>query len=81
MSAFAVIAVAAAAVGVLVGRWVVAILATLVWIAYALGLERGWWGNGVGDGWTAALVLGALAAAFGAIVGVAVRRGMRGRRQ
>lgn len=73
MGAIALIAVAAAVVGALVGRWMVAIPVTLAWIVYSVGLDLGWWGNGVGDGWVAAAALGALAATLGATAGVALR--------
>lgn len=80
MGAFVLLAVAAAVVGALVGRWVVALPVTLIWVGYSVGLDLGWWGNGVGDGWIAAAALGAVAASLGAIVGVALRRSMGGAR-
>ncbi len=74
MGGFALIAGVAAVAGALVGRWLSVIPIALVWLGYATGLERGWWGNGVGDGWIAALLLGIAAAALGAAAGVALRR-------
>lgn len=79
MSGFVVIAVAAAVVGAIVGRWIVVVPAVATWVIYVAGLKQGWWGSGVGDGWEVALVVGGGVAAFGALVGVLVRRGIRAR--
>lgn len=68
-SAVAGVALAAFAVG---RWWTLALPFVLVPLMY-LGLGRGWWGAGLGDGWPFAMV-GVLALAFGAAsVAVAVR--------
>jgi hypothetical protein len=66
--------VAGAALGALVARWPVVPVAAGAWPAFMLGLEQGWWGNGVGDGWQVSLVVGAAAGAVGAAFGVWARR-------
>jgi hypothetical protein len=75
MGAFVLIGIAAAIIGAVVGRWLVAIPLTLAWICYSVGLDLGWWGHGVGDGWVAAAALGAVAVSLGAIIGVVLRHG------
>jgi hypothetical protein len=77
MTALVFVAVAAAAIGALVDRWAVVVPAAAAWPVFMLGLERGWWGNGVGDGWEASLVAGALLGGVGAALGVVARRSLR----
>ena len=51
-------------------RWLVLAPAGALWPAYFLGLQRGWWGSGVGDGWTYGLAASTAAAVGGAALGV-----------
>lgn len=74
MSGFLVIGVAAAIAGAIVGRWIIAAGAVGVWVLYFAGLKQEWWGSGVGDGWEAALLIGAGAAALGSILGILIGR-------
>ena len=75
--ALVLIAVGAVTIGALAGRWVVVVPVTAAWPLFMVGVERGWWGNGVGDGWEASLVFGAATAAVGAALGVIARRVVR----
>lgn len=75
--ALVLIAVGAVAIGAVAGRWAVVVPVAAAWPLFMVGLERGWWGNGVGDGWEASLVLGAATAAVGAALGVMARRFVR----
>ena len=74
MTGLLLVGVAAAVIGVLVGRWIVMPPVAATWPTFMSGLERGWWGNGVGDGWEWSLVAGTALAVAGAALGVAVRR-------
>jgi hypothetical protein len=56
-----------------VGRWwTLFVPITAVGLFYA-GLNAGWWGNGVGDGWQFAMALVVGAGLLAAIVGVVGR--------
>ncbi|MEO6487980.1 MAG: hypothetical protein ABIO78_08590 [Thermoanaerobaculia bacterium] len=79
MSGFVVIAVVAAIAAAIVGRWIVIAPAVVTWVLYVAGLKQHWWGSGVGDGWEAALLIGAGAAALGSLAGVVIGRGIRAR--
>jgi hypothetical protein len=73
----AVLALAAAAVlGFAIGRWPAVVLAAAAWPLYVLGRKAEWWGNGVGEGWQVALVVGAVLAFVGAVAGVLARRAL-----
>ncbi len=66
-------AAACALVGFLAGRWLaVAAIATL-WPLLFLGTAIGLWGNGLGDGWQAVLVIGVAVMTAAASLGVAAR--------
>lgn len=58
-----------------VRSWVVVAVVVTLWTAYIAGVLLGAWGNGVGDGWQYAAVIGTAAAATGAVAGM-VARGM-----
>jgi hypothetical protein len=36
-------------VGVLVGRWSVIVLPAVVWVTWAVGIDRRWWGDPPGE--------------------------------
>lgn len=71
---FLVLAAFAVGVGFLVGRWSIVILCAAAFPAYFLGLEKGWWGNGTGDGAGILLVMSIFAATTGSAAGVVLRR-------
>ena len=66
--------VAFGAIGALARRWSVVGLPLLVWPLYYLGLDAGWWGSGLGDGWPFALALVITLSAAAAAAGVALRK-------
>ena len=37
-------------------RWPFVVLPLVGWPLFYVGLDRGWWGDGTGDGWQAAAV-------------------------
>jgi hypothetical protein len=48
-------------VGLLARRWRVMLLPAVGWPLFYVGLDQGWWGSGLGDGWQlAAIVLTAV---------------------
>jgi hypothetical protein len=60
--------VASAALGFVTARWWAVAVAVVLILAFYVGLDRGWWGNGTGDGWEYAMVAVAIFAAAGAAV-------------
>jgi hypothetical protein len=40
-------------IGALSRRWLAVVLPLVAWPSFYLGLNRGWWLNGTGDGWQA----------------------------
>ena len=73
MTPLAVFAAVSLAGGAL-GRWWIAAPAASAWTVFLLGLESGWWGSGVGDGWLWMLITGAAVCGASAALGVAARR-------
>jgi hypothetical protein len=78
-----VLIVACAALGYVVARpWVVAVAVVAV-IAFYVGLDSGWWGDGTGDGWQfvmlLAVVVGAAVTTAGVVLGRADLRSARPR--
>ena len=69
---FAVVAVSMV-VAFVVGRWWVLICPLVVVPMFYLGADRGWWGNGLGDGWQYVMVFGVALAVASGTVGVLVR--------
>ena len=80
MGVAAALAVALGLLGLAVGRWWLLAAPFLVVPAFYLGLDRGWWLDGLGDGWqyALALVLALCVAATGA--GIALGAAARARR-
>lgn len=72
MLGIALIALAFAPVGLLIGRWWAVGIPLIGVPLFFLGLHQGWWGSGVGETWGAALgllmVFGVVAAAAGVIL-------------
>jgi hypothetical protein len=67
--------VAVPAIGAAARRWPALLVPLVAWPMYFLGLEREWWGYGVGDGWQlGASVLTAFGVATTAIAIAAGRR-------
>jgi hypothetical protein len=56
-AAVIVLLIAFPLIGLLVRRWTTVIPPVIAWPVFYAGLDRGWWGNGVGDGWQYAAVL------------------------
>ena len=83
MDSQAIVLVALAIMAVLgfaVGRWWALVLPVVVVPLVYLGLDRGWWGSGLGDGWeyaaALALVLAIAATAAGTLLGRTARRAL-----
>jgi hypothetical protein len=73
--AFVILAIAFfVAVGIMVGRIWAVLLPPAVWGLFYLGLQRGWWGAGVGDGWQYIMVFIILVSLAATVVGLVVRR-------
>jgi ascorbate-specific PTS system EIIC-type component UlaA len=51
-------------VGILTRRWIAVVLPLIGWPIFYMGINRGWWLDGTGDGWQAALT-------FFTVIGVA----------
>lgn len=62
------------AAGALARRWVATLLPLLGWPLFCLGLDRGWWLYGTGDGWREAAALLTLAGVATTATAVAVGR-------
>ena len=74
MIALIVVVAVCASVGVLTGRWEAVGLVVAAIPVYYLGLNAGWWGHGVGDGWQYALLAATLVGAIAVAAAVGVRR-------
>jgi hypothetical protein len=73
MILIAVVAIVCAVVGFVTGRWLAVAVIAAVWPLLFLGTAIGLWGNGLGDGWQAVLVLGVAVMTAAASLGVATR--------
>jgi hypothetical protein len=72
-----------AVISFLVGRWWTLVVPFATIPGFYLGLNEGWWGSGVGDGWQFAMfaVLGASVAVTASAVAARVASGqLRGKR-
>jgi hypothetical protein len=65
--------VASAALGFVTARWSAVAVAVVLILAFYVGLDSGWWGNGTGDGWEYAMLGVAIFAV--AVTGAAVAAG------
>ena len=74
MAFLAVTVLAFVVLGVVAGRWAVLALPWLIWPLYFVGLNVGWWGSGVGDGWQYVMAALVLISTVAAASGVLVRR-------
>jgi hypothetical protein len=61
-------------VGVVTRRWITLLFPAFAWPIFYLGLQRGWWGHGVGDGWQYAAALLTGAGVFSTSVAIAAGR-------
>jgi hypothetical protein len=52
-ASFLALAIAFPAIGAIARRWIVLVLPLLGWPVYYIGMNRGWWLDGTGDGWEA----------------------------
>jgi hypothetical protein len=78
MATLIVLIAACAALGYVVGRPWVIIVAVVAIIAFYVGLDSGWWGDGTGDGWQFAMLLviaGAAAVTATTVILGRIRRG------
>jgi hypothetical protein len=66
-------------VGLLAGRWIALALPLVGWPLYFLGLTKGWWGYGVGDGWQYGAVLLTAIGVLTTAVAVALARFVQAR--
>jgi hypothetical protein len=74
MALFVVLLLVFPLVGLLTRSWA-SILAPLVgWPCFYIGLDRGWWGDGTGDGWQVLLIILTVVGVATTIAGVAVGR-------
>jgi len=71
--------VASAALGFVTARWPSLAVAVALVVAFYVGLDSGWWGNGTGDGWAYAMLVVTIVAA--AVTGAAVAAGRLLRRR
>lgn len=72
-----VILAGSAVVGFGAGRWWTLLVPIAAVGAFYAGLNAGWWGNGVGDGWQIVMAFVMGAGLLAAVVGVASRRLVR----
>ena len=66
---------------VIVGRWWVVLVPVVLWPLSFVGRVAGWWGSGVGDGWPAALVIGAIVGVCLTLIGIALHRALASTRR
>lgn len=66
-------------VGLLARRWIAVALPLVGWPLYFLGLTKGWWGYGTGDGWQYGAVLLTAGGALTTAVAVALGRFVQAR--
>ena len=71
---FVILTIVSLAFGALIGRFPAALLPIPLLALYYLGLLIGWWGNGVGELWGAAMGLAMALAVVSAGVGVVIRQ-------
>ncbi|MGH2949460.1 MAG: hypothetical protein ACRDPC_24935 [Solirubrobacteraceae bacterium] len=65
--------VASGLLGFVTARWWAVAIAVVLILAFYVGLDSGWWGNGTGDGWEYAMLGVTIFAAV--ITGAAVAAG------
>jgi hypothetical protein len=74
MIALVAIVAVCAAIGLVTGRWAAVALVAVAIPVYYLGLDAGWWGHGVGDGWGYVMVAATLVGTAAVAAAVGVRR-------
>lgn len=74
VAALGLTALGAFAVGLLVGRGWIVIPMLLTWPIIMLGLLQDWWGDGAGDLWGLAMMIGMLVTLAAGTLGVLSRR-------
>jgi uncharacterized membrane protein len=62
-------------VGLLARSWLVIVFPLVGWPLFYLGLNRGWWGDGTGDGWQYAAVLLTAVGVVTTVIAIALARG------
>jgi hypothetical protein len=66
--------VVSAVVGFAVNRFWTILVPAVAWPAFFVGLDREWWGYGLGEGWWYGLALGMISGIAAAAVGLTARR-------
>jgi hypothetical protein len=64
------------ALGALGRRWWLIFVPLLGWPLFYAGLNRGWWGNGTGDGWEHAAVFFTCVGAITTAIAIASARSL-----
>jgi hypothetical protein len=64
-------------VGLLARRWLSLIIPFVCWPLFYIGVNKGWWGGGTGDGWQYAAALLTVIGVITTAATVAVARGDR----
>ena len=73
MGLLAAILVVSAVTGFVVGRWWALFVPVAALGTFYAGLNAGWWGSGVGDGWQFAMATVMGGSAFATVLGVVAR--------
>jgi hypothetical protein len=72
---FVLLLIVSPLVGFATRRWLALLLPAIGWPTLYVGLDRGWWGNGTGDGWQyVALAVTAVGVSSTALVVAAARK-------
>jgi hypothetical protein len=61
-------------VGFATRRWLALVLPAIAWPTLYVGLDRGWWGTGTGDGWQYVALAATAAGVASTALAVAVAR-------
>jgi hypothetical protein len=64
-------------VGAIARRWLALLLPIVGWPLFYFGLNRGWWGDGTGDGWQLAAAMLTVAGVGSTAVVIAIARAHR----
>jgi hypothetical protein len=64
-------------VGAVTRRWSAALLPAAWWPLFYAGLNKGWWGDGTGDGWQQAAVMVGLLGFFSTLAATGVAQATR----
>ena len=65
--------------GLMIRRWTAVALPAIGWPLFYLGLDQGWWGHGLGDGWQDVAIWALLVGLFSTAVAVGLARRVKPR--